>query len=133
MALGVCLLLAACSGPKLDGRWVGDRELRTPPGGDPLVASTLGKLILEFEPGDRFELRDSGLPKAGKVRYAGEKAYLRVDTFFGKPIETQGDEVAARNAEIELTPQKDGSLLYYDPKGYDGKSVVLRRESQPGP
>lgn len=131
-------LLAGCSGPSFSwaGEWKGKRDLKPKPGENEVILNTIAMVSLKLNPNGTFELFEGGAPKTGDYRVDGEKAYLKVKTFFDRPIEAQGEVAVKMNQEIELSAQKDGSILFRDPAGLAQESIVLRREnaeSQPAP
>lgn len=134
LVLFATLALAGC-GRTFDfqGVWKANRNLPTPPGGDPAIAKTLGAIRLEILGNGRFTLLEGGVPKEGSISYREGKAFLNVDTYMDRPIEDAGPQVVAQNVPIELAPQPDGSITLTDPKGFDPKPIVLKRESQPAP
>lgn len=112
---------------------MGNRNLSVPPDADPSAIRTIGKIDLNLKSNGRFELLEGGAPKTGRYRTSGDTAYLKVETFFERPIETQGKAAVDANVEIEAKLQSDGTLRFHDPKGYDPDPIVLKREAQPVP
>lgn len=134
VAVVACIALCGC-GRSFDyyGKWVAKRDIATPAGGDKDIAATLAKVELTIKQDGRFELFEGGVPKSGTVRFAKDRAYISVDTYFGQPIERAGPEVVAQNAEMSLTPVDSNTLEFHDPKGFDPKPIMLKREAQPAP
>lgn len=126
------LYVQGCA-PKGDlvGTWVGHRDLLVPPGHDPHVVRSIARVELRLHANGEFELFEGGVPKTGKYRVSGNTAYLKVLTFFDRPIEELGKAAIEANQEIEASLQRDGSLRFWDPKGYEKLPVILRRETQP--
>lgn len=123
---------AGCNGSaQFQGRWVGERDIPVPEGGDRALAATIGRVRLEIKPNGRFDLVEAGMPKSGRVRYADGRAFLRIERIMHDPIEKLSPHVARENHEIVLTVQRDGTLLYDDPRGFDPEPLVLRRETKP--
>lgn len=132
IALGTLAALAAGCGPSFDfqGRWTGERKLAAPPGVDPSVVRAVAKVELVLR-GSRFELLEAGTTKSGSVSFADGKAFLRVDTYLGRPIESLGRAAVQMNKEIELIPSGKDRLLFRDPGGFDREPVLLVRTPQP--
>jgi len=138
LVLVVLAFAAGCSGPGFSwaGEWKGRRDLKPKPGENEVILNTIAMVSLKLNPNGTFELFEGGAPKTGDYRIEGEKAFLKVKTFFDRPIEAQGEVAVKMNQEIELSAQKDGSILFRDPAGLSQDSLVLRREkseSQPAP
>lgn len=132
------LLLAGCSGPSFQwsGHWKGRRDLKAKPGENEAVLNSIAKIDLKLDPNGTFELLEGGAPKEGDYRTEGTSAILKVKTFFGRPIEAQGEVAVKLNQEILLKAQKDGTIVFSDPAGFTEESIVLTRqkaESQPAP
>ncbi|MCX7799881.1 MAG: hypothetical protein N2109_06010 [Fimbriimonadales bacterium] len=123
---------AAGCGPTFDfqGNWSGQRRLDAPPGVDPSVVRAVAKVRLQIQ-GSRFDLLEAGTTKSGSVRYEAGRAFLRVDSYLGRPIEALGSGAARMNKEIELRPVSKDRLLFVDPAGFDPKPIELARDSQP--
>ncbi len=132
IALGTLAALSGACGPSFDfeGRWVGERKLSPPPGVDPSVVRAVAKVELHIR-GSRFELLEAGTTKSGVVRQADGKAFLRVDTYLGRPIEALGESAVRMNQEIRLVPRGRDRILFDDPAGFDEAPVELVRTSQP--
>jgi hypothetical protein len=116
---------------RLEGKWLGSRPVESDPDADPAVVTTLSKVDLRIGANGRFTLFERGLPKGGVIRYAGAKAFLEVNELVGRPLAKQPKEVRDQFQPIELTPQKDGSLLYRDPAILE-QPIVLKRVSPQG-
>jgi hypothetical protein len=127
------LLLCACGGSsfEFEGSWRGDRAIEAQPGQDPAIAKTLGRISLTITPDGRFEMFEGGVPKGGSFWVENGTGKLKVETYFDRPIEEAGKEVLLRNAVIDLVPQKDGSLQFVDPEGFDKTHPILKRETKP--
>lgn len=126
------VVLSACNGSaQFQGSWRGDRDIPVPPGKDTALAATIGRVRLEIKPNGTFTLVEAGMPKFGRVRYADGNAYLRIERIMHDPIEKLSPSVARENHEIVLRLQRDGTLLYHDPRGFDPEPLVLRRETKP--
>jgi hypothetical protein len=125
--------LPACSNNSFnfEGKWSGKRSLANNEKGENPILNTIAKVELDLKPSGRFTLLEGGIPKEGTYRTEGQKAFLKVDTFMDRPIEDQGELAVKMNKEIELTVQKDGSLLFTDPAGLDPQSVGLERVKAP--
>jgi len=135
IALGIAVSLAACGGTSRswwEGRWLGNRNLPLRPGENELAIKTIGRVDLTIQGNGRFELFEGGVPKSGRVRFAGDKAYLKVETFFWKPIEAQGDAAVAMNKEIELSRIGE-RVRFFDPAGFDKEPIILVRQPKPDP
>jgi len=92
----------------------------------------MGTVKLIIGPASQFKMTDMGIPLTGTVRYDGDKAYLKIETRFGQPMSREPKETQDANKEIELTPQKDGSISFNDPAGYIPGALILKRESSGG-
>src|SRR5688572_14692754 len=78
--LGLVLALVTCgSGFNFDGTWTGNRNIAPKDGDDPGIFRTMGQVDLTIAAG-RFELRETGVPFRGTVRYEDGKAILTIDT-----------------------------------------------------
>ncbi|MEZ0325482.1 MAG: hypothetical protein ACAH95_06220 [Fimbriimonas sp.] len=110
----------------LTGQWVGFRKMDAKEGADPSIVKTLTKVELRILPNRRFSLFERGLPKRGRVDYSEDRATLEITELAGKGMETQPEHVRDEYGPIEVIPQKDGSLLYRDPKLME-PPVFLRR------
>ena len=125
----VALLASSCgSSFPWPGHWVGQRNLPLPEGGDPGILATIGKVDLILKENGRFELLEGGLPKSGTFRTEGNRAFLKITHFMDRPIEQQGDAAMKMNQEIELSAQKDGTIVYDDPGGLVKEKVTLIRQ-----
>jgi hypothetical protein len=134
------LLLTGCSkaDPKWIGTWTGNIKLKPLPGQNETMINTLGKVEVTIHPDRTFDLFESGLPKAGTVSYSNGKAYLKIETLMGKPIEGEGDAAVKMNHDITLTLLDDNTLQYVDPgsprRDPDGtmpEPLKLERKTQP--
>ena len=74
-------------------------------------------------------MTEAGIPFSGSIQYQDNKAYLKVETRFDRPIEKEAPEVQETfKKPIELTPQKDGTVGYVNPGGFDTSRLILKRE-----
>jgi hypothetical protein len=133
--LAFAALLPGCgSSYAFSGVWVGRRDLGNPKGVDPAVVNTVAMVHLEVRPNGTFELLEGGMPKSGTWRSDGEKAYLRVTHFMGRPIKDEGELAVRLNEEIVLEAKDASTASFTDPAGFREETIVLRREktaSQP--
>ncbi len=113
------------------GRWEGNRHLKTPSGGNPSIAYTLGSVQLDIDANGHFTMQEAGIPKTGDIRIDQKRAYLHVKTFMGKPISALGPNAQQMNPEIELIREKDGSILLTDPAGFDQSPIRLVKTAKP--
>ena len=98
-------------------------------GENPAIARTLGQVTLVVE-GGTFKLAEAGISMEGTVRYADDKAYLRVQSRMGTPIANEPPEVQEQfKQEITLTPKEDGTVTFDDPGGFHD-SLTLRRQKE---
>lgn len=131
-AASLAVALVGCGGGfNYSGTWIGRREVKVPAGADETIYNTFSKVELTVSADGEFELMESALPKSGKLITTGNGARLKVEYIFGKTVATQGKEVAARNREILLEPQPDGTLIFTDPGDFDPKPVRLSRKPKP--
>jgi len=112
-----------------EGKWQGNRNLPVPPGKNSSLYHTLGDIRLIIESGGRFKMTMEGIPLTGSVRYEDEKAYLKIETRFGSPMERESAEVQKANKEMILTSQKDGTVSFVDPGGYFPEPLILKRKT----
>ena len=125
--VALVLAVAGCSsGFDFQGEWKGNRKLTSIPGENPAIANTLGQVTLQID-GSRFKLKEAGLPLEGSVRYSDGKAFLKVDTRLGQPLEREPREVQDRFLEIVVTPRSDGGVDYHDPGGDFPEPLILER------
>lgn len=132
--LALALLAVTCVGcatHNLEGRWVGNRNLRKPDGTRDYLSQMIGKVELIIKPGNKFDLYEGGFPKSGTLRYADGKAYLRVEALMGKPIERYGEGAAAMNEELILKRVGPDAVTLEDPRGFDKQPILLKRNAQP--
>ncbi len=111
------------------GTWEGRREGKTPQGADPLVMNTLLKIKIVINPDGTFDMFEAGLPKSGNVYFGTEQATLRVTRIMDEPIAEYLKNQEDKQIEIALKPQKDGTVLYEDPNGFDVNPVILSRQA----
>lgn len=128
IAVGLLVLsLSGCgSGFDFQGEWKGNRKLSTLPGENPAIANTLGQVTLQID-GSRFKLKEAGLPHEGAVRYGEGKAFLKVETRLGVPLDKEPKEVQDQFLEIVLTPRSDGGIDYHDPGGDFPEPLILEK------
>jgi hypothetical protein len=124
LVLGV---LGCGSTSKFQGTWKGNRNLPISNGENPGLIRTLGQVTLSIDSG-RFNLTETGIPYSGTVRYADDKAYLKVETRFGTPISKEPIEIQNQLKEYVLTPLKNGQLSYVDPGGNFREPLTLERQ-----
>lgn len=113
------------------GQWRGERNLPTPPGGDPSVGKTLGRVDLEIDAGGTFTLIEAGIPKTGKIRTSGMTATLTVEHIAGRPIARLGEGIVKANLPIKLEATREGTILFVDPGGFFAEAVTLQRQAKP--
>ena len=138
-ALVFALVLASmgCGGPSFnfEGHWSGKRNLPRRPGDDDVILNTISKVDVDVKPDGKFDLFDAGMPKSGRYRTEGLKAFLKVETIMERPVEEHGTASVEMNKEIQLMAQKDGSIVFSDPGAAWQEPVKLVREkgeAQPG-
>lgn len=128
--VALVLALGGCSsGFDFQGEWKGNRKLTTIPGENPAIANTLGQIIVQID-GSRFKLKEAGLPHEGSVRFAEGKAFLKVESRLGQPLDQEPKEVQDQFLEIVLTPRSDGGVDYHDPGGDFPEPLILERTSK---
>ena len=130
--LGPTLLaLCGCGGAhQWYGEWQGDLQLvgnRIP---DDPVKATINRIRLTLKPDGSFEMVRSGIPETGDFRSGGDRAFLTIKTRFGQPVSLSGPGTQAMNRDLTLDWQKDDSLLFTDPAGFDTHPVLLDRKAQ---
>lgn len=125
--------LVGCGGPSFDytGTWEGQRMIKAREGEDQTVLNTLGKVKIIIKSTGSFEMFEAGLLKTGNVFFGGDKATMRITHIMDRPIAEYGDGAAKQNIDISLEPQKDGTLKYTDPNGFDERPLILTRQTQP--
>ncbi len=101
------------------------------PGANPAIAKTLGRVILEID-GNRFKLKEAGLPHEGAVRYADGKAFLNVESRLGVSLDKEPQEVRDQFKEITLSPRSDGGIDFHDPGGNYPEPVTLTKIEKNG-
>lgn len=109
---------------------MGLRDLKAKPGENPEILRTLAKIELHMKGNGDFELIEAGIPFEGPWRAKGNNAYLRIRSVLRQPIEQSGYSKLGET-EIELTAKPDGSIDFFDPAGYDRKSINLKRQPKP--
>jgi hypothetical protein len=127
------LLLTAsgCSPTKpFFGSWIAHRSVNRPPAMSRGAYDTASELTVKITP-DGFTMVDAGEEKTGTVEYTHGIAYLHVTTIMGQLMDRQDEQTQRRNVPIRLTPQPDGTLIYYDPAGFDQNGLVLKRDTSP--
>lgn len=127
----VLLSLAGCnSGFHWEGQWRGNRNLPVKPGENAALLHTAGDVKLIIESGGQFKMTEMGIPLTGSIRYDGDKAFLKIETRFDRRMDREPKEVQDANKEIELVPQKDGSISFRDPGSFFPEPLTLRREAE---
>lgn len=117
-------------GPRFNygGDWIGNRNLDLP-GTDKYTALTLSQVTLNVK-GNRFIRTEAGMVYGGSIDYTGDHIELHTDSFMDRPLKEQGADAEKMHPAIKVTPQKDGTLLFDDPRALDGKPVVLKRKGK---
>lgn len=128
----VAACLTASCGPsfRFEGTWIGFRDYKARPGENPEILRTLSKIELTIKPNGQFELIEAGIPFEGPWREFGGKAFLKIQSVMRRPIEESGYSKLGEK-EIEVTSLENGTVDYFDPGGYDGKPINLKRQSKP--
>lgn len=126
-----CLCLSGCgsSGFSYAGTWVGFRDLKPEPGQDPSAIRSIAKIELTIHDDGTFDLFQTGIPKAGKVRSTSEGARLEVEYLFETSIENAEPSVRERNKEIHVRPLDDGALEFTDVGDFDPTPIRLERKT----
>ncbi|HWA83894.1 MAG TPA: hypothetical protein VG820_10690 [Fimbriimonadaceae bacterium] len=128
--LGPILLLAliGCGGPEFqyNGAWRGNRNLQLP-NVDRYTAYTAGDVTLTIKD-NKFDLTEAGIPTSGDVAYSGSHIELHTKYIMNVSIAHEGADADQNHPTIVVVPQKDGTLLFEDPRAPDGKPVALKRQ-----
>lgn len=97
------------------------------PGARPDVMFTVNEVKLNIRSDGRFELQTMGVPERGIITIDGDKATLRVTDIAGSDITRQSQATQDAIAPIVLEGQKNGSVVFNDPKALDHSPVTLQR------
>lgn len=127
------LLVSGCarSGFQWEGEWEGKLDIQPRPGEDAAILNTLAKVSLKIEPGGRFGLFQGGVPFEGEFREWNGQGFLKIDRYMDRPLPTEGPLSRLGDREIELKPNKDGTLRFHDPAAFDKTTVTLHRKTKP--
>jgi hypothetical protein len=128
IALGLLTVLAGCGQRYLSpGEWQGERDLKTPPGTEPYVATTLKRVRLTIHDSGKFDLSDGGVPYGGSVDFALRDQKLNVDLVLGQRVGGGGGATAPPDYSIKIKP--DHSILLEG--GVQQTPVLLAPTSKP--
>lgn len=114
-----------------EGDWEGRLDVEPRPGEDVAILNTLAKVSLKIKPNRRFELFQGGVPFEGEFREWNGMGFLRIDRYMDRPLPTDGPLSRLGDREIELKPNKDGTIRFYDPAAYAKTTVTLHRVTKP--
>jgi len=126
----LCFFALGCgSGNQFNfqGNWLGHRQVNAQPGANSALLNTVSEVKLSIKDNGTFTLVDAGIPKNGDFHQDGDKGSLVITSIMNEPISQQPADVQASNVSINLTPQKNGSILLFDPKGFDSAGITLSR------
>lgn len=106
-------------------------DIQPRPGEDVAVLNTLAKVSLRIGSDHRFELFQAGVPFEGTFREWNGRAFLTIDRYMDRPLPSDGPLSRLGEKEIELKPNKDGTLRLYDPAAFDKTAITLHRKPKP--
>ena len=112
------------------GTWRGARTIPNRDQVPEAIRNTLERITVEVRTDGTFRLEDAGIVSEGDARPDPQRLLLIVKTRLDMPVERTGFGKSETNQPIELRKQPDGSLLFFDPAGFDARPIPLRKIPQ---
>ena len=114
-----------------EGEWIGFRKIPSDPNANPDVVRSASEVKIIIKPNSRFDMFYKLIPTSGNVSISGNKATLTVTNTIDPHLDRDHAKLREMYAPIELTGQKDLTVVFFDPKSTDGEKVTLKRIATP--
>ena len=131
LTLPVVLVVATGCGEaprfNFEGEWVGFRKIVSDTNANPDVVRSASEVKVIIKPNGRFDMFYKLIPTSGNVSISGMKATLTVTNTIDPHLDRDQAKLQEMYSPMELTGQKDLTVVFFDPKSTDGETVTLKR------